>query len=164
VIARTTGRHPQVAGKPQPPLFEETLLRVGGERPLVVGDRLDTDIEGAVRWGADSLLVMTGVTDVPTLAAAAQGRRPTYVSCDLAGLFVPHPLPSVERSAARCGGWTARGTQVGGATRAELAGSGPAEDALRALVSLCWAHRDAHDEPISASAVDTAWRRAVGSV
>ena len=36
-----------MAGKPEPPLFEETVRRVGGDRPLMVGDRLDTDIEGA---------------------------------------------------------------------------------------------------------------------
>jgi ribonucleotide monophosphatase NagD (HAD superfamily) len=40
---------PRVAGKPEPPLIEETVRRVGGDRPLMVGDRLDTDIEGAVR-------------------------------------------------------------------------------------------------------------------
>ena len=47
-VARFAEREPVVAGKPEPPLFQETLRRVGGERPLVVGDRLDTDIEGAV--------------------------------------------------------------------------------------------------------------------
>ena len=48
LVAEFAGREPEVAGKPEPPLFEETLRRVGGDRPLVVGDRLDTDIEGAV--------------------------------------------------------------------------------------------------------------------
>ena len=62
-----------VAGKPEPPLFEETLRRVGGERPLVVGDRLDTDIEGAEPAGYDSLLVMTGVTGSRELVSAAPG-------------------------------------------------------------------------------------------
>ena len=51
VVARFAERDPVVAGKPEPPLFEETLRRVGGEKPLVVGDRLDTDIEGANRVG-----------------------------------------------------------------------------------------------------------------
>ncbi|TGA88988.1 HAD hydrolase-like protein, partial [Streptomyces palmae] len=41
-----TGRAPQVAGKPLPPMHRETILRTGARHPLVVGDRLDTDIEG----------------------------------------------------------------------------------------------------------------------
>ena len=42
-----TGVDPVVAGKPERPLLDETVRRVGGRRPLMVGDRLDTDIEGA---------------------------------------------------------------------------------------------------------------------
>ena len=38
---------PIVAGKPERPLLDETIRRVGGSRPLMVGDRLDTDIDGA---------------------------------------------------------------------------------------------------------------------
>lgn len=53
VVAGATGGRPRVAGKPERALFDETVLRVGGERPLVVGDRIDTDIEGAVRCGHD---------------------------------------------------------------------------------------------------------------
>ena len=59
---------------------------MGGSPPLVVGDRLDTDIEGAVNTGYDSLLVMTGVTGLEELVSAPEGLRPTYVSADLAGL------------------------------------------------------------------------------
>ena len=72
-VAGFAGRRPVVAGKPLPPLFEETRRRVGGDRPLVVGDRLDTDIEGANNTGLDSLLVMTGVTGLPELASATPG-------------------------------------------------------------------------------------------
>ena len=49
VIAHATGQQPVVAGKPEPPLHAEAVARTGAQRPLVVGDRLDTDIEGAVR-------------------------------------------------------------------------------------------------------------------
>ena len=55
VIAAATGVRPLVAGKPEPPLHHESVLRTGARHPLVVGDRLDTDIEGAHRVGADSL-------------------------------------------------------------------------------------------------------------
>ena len=153
VIARTTGARPEVAGKPEPALFEETLLRVGGRRPLVVGDRLDTDIAGAVRCGVESLLVLTGVTDVLALAAAKPGQRPSYISGDLAGLFHPHAAP--RRSGPRwcCGGWTVRLDEAEGL---RLDGHGDPEDGLRALVSLCWEH-DLHPQQIEA-----AWR-GVGS-
>ena len=79
---------PEVAGKPQPPLFEESVRRVGGERPLVVGDRLDTDIEGAVNAGLDSLLVLTGVTGLAELVAARPGLAPD----------VPRPGPARART------------------------------------------------------------------
>ena len=63
VIKTATGQTPVIAGKPEPPLHHESVIRTGAKHPLVVGDRLDTDIEAAQRVGADSLLVLTGVTD-----------------------------------------------------------------------------------------------------
>src|SRR6266487_467872 len=51
VLATATGVQPLVAGKPEPPLHRESVLRTGARHPLVVGDRLDTDIEGAHRVG-----------------------------------------------------------------------------------------------------------------
>jgi HAD superfamily hydrolase (TIGR01450 family) len=120
-VARFAGVDPVVAGKPEPPLFHETQRRVGGRRPLVVGDRLDTDIEGAVRAGYDSLLVMTGVTGLPELVAAEPGRRPTYVSTTLAGIGVAREAP-VEDD----GGWVRPGAggRVGG-PRGGGGGGGP---------------------------------------
>jgi glycerol-1-phosphatase len=164
VIALTTGARPEVAGKPATPLFEETMLRVGGKRPLVVGDRLDTDIEGAVRSGIDSLLVMTGVTDLAALACAPPGLRPSFVAADLEGLFVAHPRPTLGDDESRCGAWTARAVADGSGTRPQLQGGGDRADALRALVSLCWAHVDRDGDAWSGDAVDTAWQAAVASV
>ena len=86
-----TGAEPQVAGKPLPPMHRETVLRTGAERPLVVGDRLDTDIEGAFNGEVDSLLVLTGVTDGAQLLAAPPQHRPTYVDADLRGLLTGQP-------------------------------------------------------------------------
>jgi glycerol-1-phosphatase len=161
VIASATGKRPVVAGKPEPPLFEETLLRVGGERPLVVGDRLDTDIEGAVRCDADSLLVMTGVTDVAVLAAAEPGRRPSFVADDLSGLFMPHPVPTRTEHESRCGDWAARVVTDGTDSRPELQGTGSSADALRALATLCWQQQDREGVSWPAEAVDSAWRTAL---
>src|SRR5690606_1936422 len=58
VLRTSLGREPDlVVGKPQPALFAAAAGRIGARAPLVVGDRLDTDIEGAHRAGMDSLLV-----------------------------------------------------------------------------------------------------------
>ena len=74
MLARFAGVAPTVAGKPQRPLLDETVRRVGGERPLMVGDRLDTDIEGGRNAGIDTLLVLTGVTGLAELVGRPTGR------------------------------------------------------------------------------------------
>jgi HAD superfamily hydrolase (TIGR01450 family) len=137
VVAEATGRQPQVAGKPEVPLHREAMLRTAARRPLVVGDRLDTDIAGARRAGADSLLVLTGVTDPPELLAAPPTCRPTYIATDLDGLLVPHPevVPDGEHGW-RCREWVATAPPQSG--RLALAGHGSAEDGLRALCAAAW--------------------------
>jgi HAD superfamily hydrolase (TIGR01450 family) len=86
-VVAATGRSPLVAGKPYAPLMLESVERVGARRPLVVGDRLDTDVEAGHVTGLPTLLVLTGVTDVATLVAAPPSRRPTYLAADLRGLL-----------------------------------------------------------------------------
>ncbi|HXZ63145.1 MAG TPA: HAD-IIA family hydrolase [Streptosporangiaceae bacterium] len=136
VLIHATGRQPVVAGKPEPPLHRESAERVGAKRPLVVGDRLDTDIEGAVRGGADSLLVLTGVTRPPDLLLASPERRPSYIAADLGGLNASHPEVSATDRRVRCGGWTA----AGGSGEAWLAVSGTGDwiDGLRTLCGAAW--------------------------
>ncbi|SEG58858.1 Haloacid Dehalogenase Superfamily Class (subfamily) IIA [Actinacidiphila yanglinensis] len=130
-----TGGSPQVAGKPLPPMHRETVLRTGARRPLVVGDRLDTDIEGAFAGGVDSLLVLTGVTDPAALLAAPPEHRPTYVGRDLRDLLAAQPPVEVAgEGAAACGGWTA--SVSGGALAIE--GEGEPLDGLRALCGAAW--------------------------
>ena len=139
VVARFTGRRPVVAGKPESPLFEETLRRVGGERPLVVGDRLDTDIEGANNTGYDSLLVMTGVTGLDQLVAAGPALRPSYVAADLGGLGRRHDEPATDGDTVSAGGWSA--TVVDGAVR--VTGDGDGADAWwQAVATAAWRHLD----------------------
>ncbi|MBB1245507.1 HAD hydrolase-like protein [Streptomyces durbertensis] len=130
---------PRVAGKPLPPMHRESILRTGAERPLVVGDRLDTDIEGAVNGGVDSLLVLTGVTDGAQLLAAPPGRRPTYVAEDLRGLLEAHGPATESDGGWRCGGWSARVADG----ELELSGDGERVEALRALCAAAWSAADA---------------------
>ncbi|MDQ2811380.1 MAG: HAD-IIA family hydrolase [Actinomycetota bacterium] len=135
VIATATGVQPLVAGKPEPPLHRESVLRTGAKHPLVVGDRLDTDIEGASRVGADSMLVLTGVSGPAEAVLAPPSQRPTYLAENLSGLLEPHPDIPSQDGAYGCGGWTARadGNQL------ELTGDGERIDGLRALCAAAWA-------------------------
>ncbi|MCX4535964.1 MULTISPECIES: HAD hydrolase-like protein [unclassified Streptomyces] len=136
VVRIATGAEPQVAGKPLPPMHRETVLRTGAERPLVVGDRLDTDIEGAFNGGVDSLLVLTGVTDAAQLVAAEPKHRPTYVDADLRGLLTGQPEVTENGGGFGCGGWTAvvRGDELA------LEGDGDVLDGLRALCGAAWSY------------------------
>jgi ribonucleotide monophosphatase NagD (HAD superfamily) len=125
-VATALGREPdETVGKPAPVLFERAARRTGATRPLVVGDRLDTDIEGAVRAGMDSLLVLTGVSTPKDVLTAAPPRRPTHLAADLAGLFIADPGPE---------DWRVRRHEAG----LELDGTGSPVAALRALCALAW--------------------------
>ncbi|MEU8488924.1 HAD hydrolase-like protein [Streptomyces sp. NPDC048641] len=134
VVRIATGAQPQVAGKPLPPMHRETILRTGAERPLVIGDRLDTDIEGAFNGEVDSLLVLTGVTDGAQLLAAPPQHRPTYVDVDLRGLLTGQPDVVAEGDGFACGGWVA----TAGDEHLELEGDGEVIDGLRALCAAAW--------------------------
>jgi len=154
VIATATGVQPVVAGKPEPPLHQESVLRTGAKHPLVVGDRLDTDIEGAHRVGADSLLVLTGVTSPAEAVLAPPSQRPTYLAEDLAGLLEPHPEVKSADGTLRCGGWTVRRTR----DQLELSGDGERIDGLRALCAAAWA-----TEGVTAESARSATQRLEGT-
>lgn len=131
VIAQTTGVSPiAVAGKPELALHQEAMRRTGARDPLVVGDRLDTDIEGANRAEVASLLVLTGVATAADVVRAERAQRPTYVAANLhAGLLEAHP--PVTRDAR---GWTCGVATVTPA--GSLSGTGI--DALRASCVAAW--------------------------
>lgn len=156
-VREATGVAPLVAGKPEPALVAESVLRTGAQRPLMVGDRLDTDVSGATRFGMPSLLVLTGVTGLEQLLAATGEQRPDYVAPDLSGLLVAHPRVRLEPEhgvlAAHCGGWSAyvdagcswleQPPPVGDAPSSE----GAVLAALRAAVGAAWSARD-HGAPV----------------
>ncbi|MEV6864252.1 HAD-IIA family hydrolase [Streptosporangium subroseum] len=134
VIAAATGVEPIVAGKPEPPLHRESILRTGSKRPLVIGDRLDTDIEGATNAGVDSLLVLTGVASPLDVLTAAPRHRPTYVADDLSALRRPYPQVRRGESGWTCEGWAARWEEG----RLRLDGGGKPLDGLRAAAAATW--------------------------
>jgi glycerol-1-phosphatase len=145
VIATSTGVEPIVAGKPEPPLHHESVLRTGAENPLVVGDRLDTDILAAHRVRCDSLLVLTGVTSPAQAVLAPADQRPTYIADDLTGLLYPHPevtackVSASEDSASGTAGYECRGwTAYWSGDHLELDGDGERIDGLRALCAAAW--------------------------
>jgi len=147
-LAVAVGRYPEVVGKPYPPALVEAVARSSAQRPLVVGDRLDTDIEAAFAAGYPSLLVLTGVTDVAQVCHAVEKHRPTYICRDLRGLlhdyvapeFAPEFAPEADGDRVRLGGW-----------ELELAadhlavtnrGSDPIQG-VRAIAMACWQQSDA---------------------
>jgi HAD superfamily hydrolase (TIGR01450 family) len=160
-VATAAGRRPDVvAGKPFRPLFDETVRRIASTRPLVVGDRLDTDIEGAVTCGADSLLVMTGVTGVAELCRADPRRRPTYVSWTMSGLLQAHRAPQPTDGAWSLGGWTARVNEGGRLEVVDRATSD--DDGLPVVAAACWTWLDAQDDEdpyrrLDLSGLDGVW-------
>jgi len=139
-VAATLGRGPDVVvGKPQPTLFE--VAARGAERVLVVGDRIDTDMEGAVEAGMDGLLVLTGVSSPSDVLSASVHQRPTHLAVDLSGLSAADTTSRVpnwdnDRGGARAGGW--RSSSDG--DHLVLEGEGALIDALRVLAAAAWAH------------------------
>ncbi|TKJ29409.1 HAD-IIA family hydrolase [Blastococcus sp. CCUG 61487] len=141
VVSAVTGQPPLVTGKPDPAMHAECVLRTGAEAPLVVGDRLDTDIEGAQRAGAASLLVLSGVTDPGTLLAAGPRHRPDHLAHDAAGVLASHPPVLPTARGWRCGSWVAGPTEAGGMLLEEISEDGEhpptASDGLDWLRALC---------------------------
>ncbi|WP_405060896.1 HAD-IIA family hydrolase [Kribbella sp. NBC_01505] len=131
---------PVIAGKPAPPLLETSIERLKAKKPLMIGDRLDSDIAGAHAVGIASLWVATGVHDAHDLARAPKNERPTYIAPDLAALAQKQPGVTVDGSKHTCVGWTAE--VVNGAVA--IKGEGEPYDGLRAILSAVWT---ATDEP-----------------
>ncbi|WP_333620222.1 HAD-IIA family hydrolase, partial [Dietzia sp.] len=88
-LVAATDRRPEVAGKPGSEIMRRAAEMIGSRKPLVVGDRLDTDIAGGVAAGMDTLMVLTGVSDSDDAAAADSTHRPTYVAAGMDALGLP---------------------------------------------------------------------------
>lgn len=154
-LRHATGADPIVTGKPDPTMHRESVQRSNARRPIVVGDRLDTDVEGANAVGCDSLLVLSGVTTAAELIAAPSVCRPTYLAADLGGLLITHEEPALVDGWIGCGRWRAARSgppdnprlTLGAPARSEHQGhpepdtpaGGDDLDALRAMCGAAWA-------------------------
>lgn len=140
-LRHATGRTPAATGKPDPAMHAESVERSNARRPIVVGDRLDTDIEGARRASCDSLLVLSGVTDATKLLAAPALHRPDYLGHDVSGLLRGHPEVAETEQLVSCGSAIVqlRGAELvlsGGDPGGE--GDDDGLDGLRALAVAGW--------------------------
>jgi glycerol 3-phosphatase-2 len=93
LLQAATGVRPEVAGKPERALLDTAAEAIGSGPYLMVGDRADTDLDGAHRLGWSTALVLSGVTrpaDLPDLAIA-----PDHLLHDVGGLLDP-PGPTVR--------------------------------------------------------------------
>ncbi len=130
------GRLATVAGKPEVPIFEEATERFAATKPLFIGDRLDTDILGAVRAGIDSALVLTGIDRPKHVLAAPEGSRPTYILSDLRELHLPYPETTEKDGVHSVNGASVR---VVGADVEIIAEGDSQIDLLRAGAAAIWA-------------------------
>jgi glycerol-1-phosphatase len=147
-VAATTARPPVVAGKPEAPIFRTAAERAGSTRPVVLGDRLDTDIRGGNAAGFATIAVLTGVDTVHTILAACTAERPDHVVGTLDALLEPYPDVEVASSArghtARCG---AAEAETDGA-RLRIRGAHDDLDAWRAACAAWWAAHPDTDVPV----------------
>ena len=155
-LRAATDSEPQVAGKPQPTLLTDALARGHFHTPLVVGDRLDTDIAGANAAGLPSLLVLCGVSTADDSVRAGVGLRPTYIARDLRSLSAsadtlrvgPHPAWHIDIDSAVV---TVRST-----------GSDPVDEVsvVRAVASAVW-NAGLDGQPFAVTAGDDTAREAL---
>lgn len=90
-VRNATGVEPISSGKPNRYIYEFAGEYTGTTKALAVGDRLNTDIAGAVNGNIPSLHVLTGVNSARDVVLAPASQRPTYLALDLLDLSLPYP-------------------------------------------------------------------------
>jgi glycerol-1-phosphatase len=168
MLQAATGVRPEVAGKPQRALFEAAAAAVGPGPYLMVGDRADTDLDGAHRLGWATALVLSGVVtpaDLPDLAVA-----PDHLLADVGGLLDP-PGPAVRTATpadAREAATLLAAAPTGGLDRAAApahaaAATLVATDGGRVVGAVAWRRRG-ELAVLTGPAVEPGWRgRLVGT-
>ena len=156
-LRAATGAEPLVAGKPAPALMQDALARGDFRTPLVVGDRLDTDIAGANAAGLPSLMVLTGVNTALDAILADTHHRPGYLGEDLRSLDADAGILQIATHPA----WRA---EVGpGAVTVTSTGADPGDDGLSVVRATARAVWDAGrgTDPMIVRAGDDAARTAL---
>jgi HAD superfamily hydrolase (TIGR01450 family) len=134
---------PEVAGKPFRPLFDETIERLGVQNPIFVGDRIDTDIGGAVGLDIDSMMVLTGAHGAAELLAATPAERPTYLGWNVGALLEPALTARVDGDEATCAGTRVRAVDGQLVLLGRPRGRSQRVAALWAAATLAWTYVDA---------------------
>ncbi|OBA60962.1 HAD family hydrolase [Mycobacterium sp. 1100029.7] len=154
-LRAATGAEPKVAGKPAPTLLNDAVARGDSRAPLVIGDRLDTDIEGANAAEFPSLMVLTGVNSARDAIFAVPAQRPTYIGHDLRALHQESAALAVGPQP----GWT---VDVGDGA-VTVSSDGAADDDLaivRAVAAAVWS-ADVTGQPAQIRAGDDEARDAL---
>ena len=134
-VHTAVGILPEFAGKPFRPIFDAALKQLGVRNPLVIGDRLDTDIKGAIGAGLSSACVMTGIAGKKELLGARSDERPNYIISDLSSLFDDYPKAQLGKDTCVVG--SSEVAIVG--DRLLLVSGNPADiDSIRAATNLVW--------------------------
>jgi HAD superfamily hydrolase (TIGR01450 family) len=134
-VHTAVGQLPLVAGKPEVAIFNTAIRRTSAQRPLFVGDRIDTDILGANRSGIDSLLVLTGISQAKELLSVKADSQPKFVVADLRELHLPYEQPKQTKY-----GFKLRGAEVellGNKVRV-ITGDPKSIDVLRCACKVIW--------------------------
>lgn len=134
-VHTAVGILPEFAGKPFRPIFDSALSELGFQKPLVIGDRLDTDIKGAVAAGLESAAVLTGIVGNKELLGAKSDERPNYILTDLSELFSDYPKPKRTKSSVSFG---QSEVEIIGDRLMISAGNPSAVDTIRAATDLVW--------------------------
>jgi glycerol 3-phosphatase-2 len=154
-LRAATGAEPRVAGKPAPRLLLDAVARGDCRAPLVIGDRLDTDIEGANAAELPSLMVLTGVNTARDAVYAEPARRPTYIANDLRALHQDGELLAVGPQP----GWHVDVGDEAVTVSANGADEGDGLSVVRAVASAVWGARPAR--PLRIEAADARAREAL---
>lgn len=157
-LRAATDREPAVAGKPARSMLDTAVERIGLQHPLVVGDRVDTDIAGARAAGLDALLVLSGVSDPVDTLAAPPEQRPTYLGADLRVLRGSLDETRIQPRP----GWRVEFDQATGDLL--LSSDGSSSDPLDAVRTLCAVWWGEHSGPVQVRPCDDAAAKALEAV
>lgn len=154
-VVKATGKRPISAGKPRPEIFLRAAQMIKSEKTIGVGDRLETDVAGAIAAKMASLHVLTGVHSARDVITARKGQRPSFVGLGLEALNETHPRPMHHKDNT----WTCGVSQVVRIARGgivEIGEIGMAEDGdavtlnidtYRALVAAAWHYAEENNPP-----------------